>query len=133
MATVWRYFFGPSAARLQATIVEALACAGVETYPLNPDMSRGPGMVIFDDITQPLRDFVQEMSRNGLDRILALAVSRTALTHSDAWLLLQAGASDVFPWDDTPNTAKDVAARFTRWEVVDHLVASPVVEQGLSR
>jgi transcriptional regulator with GAF, ATPase, and Fis domain len=131
MATVWRYFFGPSAARLQAPIIEALAHAGVETCPFNPDMSRGPGLVIFDAITQPLCDFVQEMSRNGLDRLLAIAVSRTALTHGDAWLLLQAGASDIFPWDDTPNPVEDVVARFTRWEVVDHLVASPVVEQGL--
>jgi transcriptional regulator with GAF, ATPase, and Fis domain len=131
MATVWRYFFGPSTARSQATIVEALARAGVETYPLNPDMPRGLGIVIFDEITQQLCDFVQEISRNGLDRILAIATSRTVLTYGDAWLLLQAGASDIFPWDDTPNTAEDVAARFTRWEVVDHIIASPLVEQGL--
>jgi transcriptional regulator with GAF, ATPase, and Fis domain len=131
MATVWRYFFGQSAARLQATIIETLARAGVETYPLNPDMPRGPGLLIFDEITPQLCDFVQEISRNGLDRILVVATSRTVLAHGDSWLLLQSGASDVFPWDSTPHPAEDVAARFTRWEVVDHLVASPVVEQGL--
>jgi transcriptional regulator with GAF, ATPase, and Fis domain len=94
-------------------------------------MARGPGLLIFDEITQQLYDFVQEMSCNGLDRILAIAVSRSALTHGDAWSLLQAGASDVFPWDSTPHPAEDVAARFTRWADVDHLMASPVVEQGL--
>jgi transcriptional regulator with GAF, ATPase, and Fis domain len=46
-------------------------------------------------------------------------------------LLLQSGASDVFSWDSTPHPAEDVAARFTRWEIVDHLIASPVVEQSL--
>jgi transcriptional regulator with GAF, ATPase, and Fis domain len=131
MAAVWRYFFGQSAARLQATIIETLVRAGVETYPLNLDMPRGPGILIFDEITQQLCDFVQEISRNGLDRILAVAASRSALAHGDSWLLLQSGASDVYPWDSTPHPAEDVAARFTRWEVVDHLVASLGVEQGL--
>ena len=61
---------------LQATIVESLARTGVETYTLDPDLSGGPGILIFDKITQQLCDFVQEISRNGLDRILAMAVSR---------------------------------------------------------
>src|SRR5215831_17785864 len=133
MMQVWQYFLGlgRSGVRSQGAIVDALARAGVDTYTLNPDAPGGPGVLIFDEITQQLYDFLREVSRNGLERVLAVAVSCSALADGGAWSLLQAGASDVFSWDHTQNPAGEVAARFERWDAVDQLVESPLIRNGL--
>jgi transcriptional regulator with GAF, ATPase, and Fis domain len=88
-------------------------------------------VVVFDQITQQLHDFLRVASRNGLDRVLAVAVSRSTLVGGGAWPLLQSGASDVIAWDNSANPAEDVAARFERWDSVDRLLDSPLIQNNL--
>jgi hypothetical protein len=90
----------------------------------------GQGVLFFDQITQRLCHFLSEVSWRGLERILAVALSPSALAERGAWRLLQTGASDIFAWDHSTNPAQEVAARFERWEQVDEIEQSPLVRKN---
>lgn len=127
---VWLYYFGPVDASRRSVIAQTLLQAGINIGTLNLDAPQGPGIVVFTEITQPLCDFLLEISRNGLERVLAVAAS-SALIGSGAWRLLQAGASDVLAWDSSADSAGVVAARLGRWKAVDELLHSTPVQNNL--
>ncbi|HEX8903413.1 MAG TPA: sigma 54-interacting transcriptional regulator, partial [Longimicrobiaceae bacterium] len=111
--------------------VRALAAHAGGLAPLDRDEAPGPGVVFFDELTEPLCDFVRDASRNGVRRVLAVATSAAALPREGAWRLLRHGASDVFAWDHSPTPAAEVVLRLERWRAVDRLVESPLVRNNL--
>jgi transcriptional regulator with GAF, ATPase, and Fis domain len=121
---VWHHFLCRGDASLRSEVIASLAGAGLAACSLDADSPAGRGLLFFDEITDRACDFLREVSRNGVDRVLAVAASRSALTNGNAWRLLRAGASDVFSWDHFADPAAEVAARFRRWEEVDALVRS---------
>ena len=114
-----------------ATISDLLGRAGVSTFVFDPSLPSGPGIICFSEIAEPLFGFVRDVSRNGLERVLAVTVSSETLTWDNSWRLLQAGASDVFAWDSCDGPAGVVASRLTRWKAVDELLNSPLVKNNL--
>jgi transcriptional regulator with GAF, ATPase, and Fis domain len=116
----------------EKSILDALSRAGISSYAVDPPEPFGPGVLFFNQITQRLCQFLREASRRGLERVLAVALSQTALIERSAWQLLQAGASDVFAWDHSTDPAQEVAARFERWEQVDEIVRSPLVKNNMA-
>jgi transcriptional regulator with GAF, ATPase, and Fis domain len=104
---------------------------GIGAIPLTAQDPVGPGILFFDEIALPLLECLREVSRLGLERVLAIALSRGALVEGGAWRLLQHGASDVLVWEDTRACAAEVAARLERWEEVDQLVMSAAVRDNL--
>lgn len=131
MARIWCCFVGRDSTQVQERITKVLARAGIDSHVCNPNEPAGPGILIFDEITKQLCEFLREISHNGLTRVLALAVSSAVLANGGPWALLQAGASDVFAWDLSGNPAEEVAARFERWDAVDRLVESALVRNSL--
>src|SRR5262245_25161495 len=126
----WTHFQTGSESIDRLTIDRALASAGVET--VSDQRSRAnPGLLFFDTITSELCDFLRETSREGLERVLAICSSRTALNGGGPWRLLRAGAADVFAWDNSQDPGAEVAARLRRWAAVDALAASGPVQDTL--
>jgi transcriptional regulator with GAF, ATPase, and Fis domain len=128
---MWHCFLDHGGTSHREAIVEALAREGLSTHPLASDEARGPVLVLFDRSDHRVCDKVRQLSRNGLERLLAVAISRAALAGENSWQLLGSGASDVFAWDHSDNPAAEIAARFERWQAVDDIVASPVVRDNL--
>jgi transcriptional regulator with GAF, ATPase, and Fis domain len=128
---VWLHFFSKGDALLKSAVVKTLENAGISAYAFGPERFQGPGVLFFDEITQRLFDFLHEVSHNGIERVLAVAVSKSALAEGGAWRLLQAGASDVFAWDYSIDPAEGVLARLKRWNGIDQLVGSPLVQDNL--
>jgi transcriptional regulator with GAF, ATPase, and Fis domain len=128
---LWHHFFDEDAIPTKSTVVEALNRENVGTYPLDLDSPSGSGVVFFCKFTDPLCDLLREISRNGLERVLVVAVSPSGFPPGCVWRLLQAGAADVFVWDHRVDPAREVADRFQRWEAVDRLVCSPLVQHNL--
>ncbi|HEX7089440.1 MAG TPA: sigma 54-interacting transcriptional regulator [Longimicrobiales bacterium] len=114
-----------------ARALESLARAGIELCPLDAGHAPGPGLILFDRLTPETYELVREASRAGLERVLAVAMDGAALADGEGWSLLQLGASDVLAWDRSPDAAAQIAARFERWNAVDRLVASPLVQKNL--
>jgi transcriptional regulator with GAF, ATPase, and Fis domain len=126
---IWHRFTGqkPESRILDELKRENLAFDSCES--LAP---QGAGIVFFDEITPQLFDLLREVSRRGLERVLAVAPTRSSLKAACVWELLEAGASDGFAWDHSENPAREVAARFKRWEEVDEIVESPMVKENLA-
>jgi transcriptional regulator with GAF, ATPase, and Fis domain len=123
--------FSGEAGACPAEIAEALTRAGLGVRAADPAAPGGPGVLFFAEVTPPLCEGVRRASRNGLERVLAVAATGAALARGGSWRLLQAGAGDVLAWDQSEDPAGDVAARFERWEAVDRLVRSPLVQNNL--
>jgi transcriptional regulator with GAF, ATPase, and Fis domain len=132
MTSLWHRFVERGDPLRRNAIVEALARERVRTHSLASDEPTGPGILFFEKGSQRLCDLVRQFSRNGLERVLAVGLSHSALADNSVWQLLRSGASDVFAWDHSSHPAGEIAARFERWESVDEVVASSVVGGNLA-
>src|ERR1044071_5796521 len=68
-------------------------------------------LVVFDALSAELLAVVDEASRGGRDRTLAIATSPHALDGNGVWQLLARGASDAFDWCADADSAAQAAAR----------------------
>lgn len=130
MANIWHHFHVGNGVLSRNEIVNTIGKAGVETYPLDPTSPQGPGILVFDEVSTGLCRHLQEVSNRGTERVIAVAVSQSAMPPG-IWNLLQAGASDVLNWCDGMTCAFQIARRFERWNTVDQLLDSPIVKKTL--
>src|SRR5690349_7105840 len=97
--SLWHCFVERGDSSSRTAMVQALLRERVRTRALLPSELVGPGIVFFEKVNPAVCDLVRQCSRNGLERVLAVAVSQSALAGNSVWLLLHSGASDVFAWD----------------------------------
>src|SRR5215203_4776349 len=83
----------------EAEFIATVRPKGIEARPLEAEPESVPLIVVFSELTVQLCDVIRTTSSNGLRRVVALALSRSALNHGESWRLLEAGASDVLAWD----------------------------------
>jgi transcriptional regulator with GAF, ATPase, and Fis domain len=131
MTSLWHCFAERKDSSSRGAIMEALLRERVRTRELAPDELAGPGIIFFEGVDQSVCDLVRQCSHSGLERILAVAMSKSALMGNGVWRLLSMGASDVFAWDHSSCPAREIAARFERWDAVDGIVASSLVTDNL--
>lgn len=113
-------------------MLESLRQAGLRSHEDKSFGCNGPGIVFFKEYSNQLLDLLRETSRRGLERVLAISLSRRALEPNVIWNLLAAGAADVFAWFRCRKPAQEILARFRRWKEVDDIVASPLVRENLA-
>jgi transcriptional regulator with GAF, ATPase, and Fis domain len=85
------------------------------------DAPGGPrnGVVVFDGNIAAAADAIHQVANGGAGCVIALHAAEDGLgDHS--WGLLRAGASDVIAWSDA--SARQVAERLRRWQMIDELV-----------
>lgn len=130
----WSHFHGAFSATQKQACLTALAAAGVSAAADESVVAEGlPGLVFFAEVNPSLSELLGELSRHGQRRVLAVAVSRTALTGGASWALLQAGAADVFAWNHSgaATSARAAAERLARWRLVDETLHSALVKNHL--
>jgi transcriptional regulator with GAF, ATPase, and Fis domain len=130
VAAFWHHFVHQSDATRRSTILRALLDAGIKSHAYASGHACGAGVLFFHQVDSEVCDFIRQVSCNGLERVLAVSVSESALGGS-GWRLLECGASDVFAWSHFGQPAVEIAARFERWRSVDDTVNSPLVEENL--
>jgi DNA-binding NtrC family response regulator len=112
-------------------MVRSVAAMGVELRPRDQSPVRARnGVIIFAGSIAAATELIQEVTRGGSERVLALATSAGALG-DDSWGLLRAGAADVFTWSDTADCARQVCQRLRRWQTIDELVSCRHVQEFL--
>jgi transcriptional regulator with GAF, ATPase, and Fis domain len=112
-----------------AQVASVLARQGVR---LSCDEEPGAAdscILLFEHVDEAVLGEVRGHSRHGLRRVLA--IGGAPLTGEAAFALRHAGASDVFSWLDSSDTAAQVAARLGRWAEIDEILASPLVQKNL--
>jgi transcriptional regulator with GAF, ATPase, and Fis domain len=127
----WLHFWQSKDPAAEQPIVQALSKAGLPTQKLNVGAPSGDGILFFEVVSADLFDFIQDVSGNGIHRVLAVPAVGAALDSAQAWSLLQAGASDVFHWTRDASAGEVIKARFERWRSVDRIVRSPDVQRRL--
>lgn len=127
----WFHLFDQGSNEAKHIITQALEGAGLNLVPID-DMKLGNmGILCFYEINSGLCNFLEEVSRGGDARVLVIATSPAPPSKEDIWRVVQAGASDVFTWNHSTDSATDVAAQLQRWVEVDELVNSPLVQNHL--
>lgn len=127
----WLHFFADGVSQDADNIKQSLVNAGVDAHPLESGTADCPGIVVFDALSSGLCEFLRETSRNGAERVLAVAFPESSVNATEFWALLDAGAADAFLWDRVRDTASQIAARIERWQAVDSLLRSPLVTKNL--
>ncbi|HSQ59144.1 MAG TPA: sigma 54-interacting transcriptional regulator [Acidobacteriota bacterium] len=134
---LWCHALDPGADGQADALTDALRSSGVSidrpgrAYHAAQSGIDGPGVVLFGSAMPTLEEFIDDVSRAGRERVIALGIEAGSGPLAGAWRLLRAGASDVLRWRGSTDTCRDVKARFNRWHEVDELVRSPRVSQNL--
>lgn len=128
---IWLQCHGTEDCRCRPAIVRQLADEGVECRAGDTGVALPFGVVLFEQESPDLIERVQQACREGSRRVAAVGISRARLPSVTRWRLLQAGAADVFAWDDCERPAAALAARLQRWAQVDALIESPLVRENL--
>ena len=118
----WLHYCSGEEALPGRVVMESLSRCGLRSFPLDGSPPSGAGLLLFDRETPELCESLRDHSHNGLRRVLAIAITRRALNVGTVWNMLQAGASDVFAWDQLDDPAAVVASKLERWEQIDHLI-----------
>ena len=84
MRTTWFHVFSLDTSFNERQFSDVLIDAGLQMVPLG-GVPQGAGVVVFDRVTDELCDFFREVSKDGLDRVLALPLSQEGL-HGDGVL-----------------------------------------------
>ncbi|MCX5394782.1 sigma 54-interacting transcriptional regulator [Streptomyces sp. NBC_00094] len=122
---------GPDGVRGPERTLELLRRAGLDARPPRREPAEGPGVLFFAAVDDTLAARLARLGAEGRNRVLAVALTRSALDRAGPWPLLRAGASDVLAWDASATPADDVVRRLRRWAAVDRVVASPLVADNL--
>lgn len=129
--TLWYIVSSSPEVHLKLPLAGLLEQAGISSRPLDGVGPQGPGMVFFDRVTPHLCDVVRAASRNGAERVLGVVLPGGSIAHHDAWGLLRCGACDVLWWDHSGDPLQEIGARLKRWNAVDRLVDSPLLQNNL--
>ncbi len=135
LSGVWHCFYGCIEDEARREVLDALGVAGVASQACDatsPDGAEGAGVIFFREITPELCRMLCDASGRGLRRVLAVALARESLTKGVSWSLLKSGASDVLLWDGSKNPAREIAARFERWQQIDAVLRSHLVKKNLA-
>ena len=129
--TLWYQFLAKDVTSISGEALASLRSAGLQPTLLDeaPPQSH-IGVIFFDTVGDELFDLLRDLTRDRLQHVMAVALSREAL-NGTAWQLLQAGAADVFAWSNADAMARVVAARVQRWLEVDSVLDSPLVKDNL--
>jgi transcriptional regulator with GAF, ATPase, and Fis domain len=125
-------FLGTGNAVSEKALQKALADAGISTMAQSSASNGRRAVICFcDAVSFSVCERVKALSGGGAERVLAVAPPDAALSHSDSWQLLHAGASDFVTWDHSDASMATIASRLDRWAAVDELVESPAVQTTL--
>jgi len=129
--TLWYQFLAKEATAISSAALASLRSAGLSPAPLDeaPPQSH-IGVIFFDAVSDELFKLLRDLTRDRLQHVMAVALSREALNGS-AWQLLEAGAADVFVWSSADAMTRAVVARVQRWLEVDSVLDSPLVKDNL--
>jgi len=112
--------------------VESLRTAGADLSPLNLETQDHRSCLLF--FSQPDQHVFQLLRyARGLKslRIIAIGAAGTDLSEEMIRSLVNAGASLVLSWGNSPSTVSDILSRLSRWNAVERLMESARVKSNL--
>jgi transcriptional regulator with GAF, ATPase, and Fis domain len=121
---------GTARARLPE-IRQTLADAGLAISGFTWEHTQAPGIVFFDEVSDAVITELRIASGSRLYRILAVSLGSSPVPVDQTWRLIEAGAADVLHCDASLSGVSEVAARFRRWQAIDEILYSALVENNV--
>jgi len=128
---LWHQFLPDAIDGACEAALAQLRVAGIETKPYTEDLAGRPGVVFLRAVDARACEFIQRGSAAGRGRVLVVLLENAAHARDATWQLLRTGAADVLNWDPRVESATDLAARFARWDEVEQLLESSVIQKNL--
>ncbi len=100
-------------------VIGLLANENIRAEAVNKQDATGPGVVLFERVTQEFCNSIRELSDGGFEHVLGVVARDSDLRGEDTWNLLDAGVLDVIAWDQDSNPARMVAARVEHWMSIE--------------
>lgn len=110
-------------------IVDLLTQQGIEVQNHNDDPSCNSGVIFSNEVTPKICEQLRELSRNG--QIQVLACCYEVIPGDAIWQLMEAGASDVLVCSEYSLIVHAITPRLKRWDSVNRMVNSPIVQNVL--
>ena len=136
---VWFYVSKPHLIEYLSDLTESLTTTQVKTHIAFcedknlPDCCLNvPAIYFFDELDPVIFEHIQQISRFGQERLLAIASNQELLKEKNSWHFLQAGAADVlvFP-HNTMELLEYIITFLNRCHIVDNILNSNVVRNNL--
>ncbi len=127
--SAWYACIPPLAEAACHKCLQLIAETGQDLVPLDAARVGSLGVLFFDQPSEQLFNFLDQNSRQGLIRIMAVSLANRPLDKATTWKILQQGASDVVSWQE--NLAPMIAARLVRWKAIDEVLATPLVRNNM--
>lgn len=112
-------------------LAQCLSSSGIDLHSLYEQAPTGPGIVFFDSVSQQLIELLRRCTAGSGNRVLAIALTSVSLNSGQVWQLIGAGASDVFHYTEKAELGACIAARLRRWQQIDSLMLSSLVQDNL--
>ena len=104
----------------------------LRTLGVNPSEEPAPiGLVFFKQDGPALLSAVEETARKTA-RLLVVAIGEAPPAAAAVWRLMQAGAADVYWWNNSRNSGENVRARILRWQAIESTLQSPLIRNHLA-
>ncbi|SFD98759.1 sigma-54 dependent transcriptional regulator [Nitrosomonas sp. Nm166] len=128
---VWMHWISEYQKQAAHEIISFFNQQGIEIQNHDNYLFCNPGVIFSSEVTPKVCEQIRELSRNG--QIQVLACCYAAIPGNAIWQLMEAGASDVLVCqEECSNTINyEIAARLQRWEAVNRMINSPVVQNTL--
>lgn len=131
MLKVWYSFFDIQDEIVQARICRILTERELDLTEFNPDNSLDPGIVFFKKNSQELCDHLLDVTKRGLNYVIAVSLEDTLRSRGNIWKLLHAGVCDVLDWNEQNDTVEAVIGRLKRLHEIEELLKSTAVKNNL--
>ena len=125
----WLHCLGTVESGTSRDIKQHLAGLGVEVHGFDPHSGDEYGVLLFEEFGQSVCETLRDLSDECRERVLAGCCGK--LSPEQSRRLLQAGAADVVSCRNCTRSAEEIHARLARWDTVDRLLASPIVQGEL--
>lgn len=125
----WVHCVAPIQDEAGKKIADFLSHHGVEVQGFDPYASCNYGVLLFGEFHLDICDLLRDLSCNCRERVLVVCCAK--LSPENARLLLRAGAADVVSCLEYTRSADEIMARLARWEAVDRLLTSQLVQNQL--
>lgn len=126
--TIWIRGIGEYQEKTIHKIISLLAQHGIEVQDYSIPCNNS-GIVFSNQVTPELCGQLCELSQNG--QIQVLACCQEAISGEAIWQLMEAGASDVLVCKKDNLIIHEITARLRRWEFINLLLNSPIVQNVL--
>jgi transcriptional regulator with GAF, ATPase, and Fis domain len=103
--------------------------AGLELTSFEDSEKQPYGIIGFSEMSEGLVALIRSL-RGVVPRVLALAVSESALQRRDLWRLLQAGAADVMEWGDA--CGQQIVAKVERCHLVEQVIGEALATEPIA-